>query len=128
MAHEPDRHALFAFVLSVVRDLELADRVMRERDPRAAVLGRRGNALTPGAIAAVDRAFAQEGATGWLEAVGKCLEDAGGQARSILAMRYRDGMSGAEIARRTKTTAAAVREALFRARAMLTRCAEGRLR
>jgi hypothetical protein len=123
-----NRSGLFAFILSVVRDFALAERIMREPEPREAVLRMsRGIALTPAAIAAVDLAAGREPESGWLEAVELCLDEAGGQARSILAMRYRDGMSGAEIARRTKTTATAVHEALSRARASLARCVEGRV-
>ncbi len=49
------------------------------------------------------------------------------RTRSLLAMRYRDGMSVAEIARRTKATPAAVHSSFFRVRASMAKCVEGRL-
>ena len=117
---------LFSFVLSIVRDFALAAKVMREADPREAVL-RMSRALSPEAVAAIDHADQKEPAAGWLEAVRKCLEGADRRTRSLLAMRYRDGLSVAGIARRTKTTPAAVHSSLFRIRASLAKCVEGRL-
>jgi DNA-directed RNA polymerase specialized sigma24 family protein len=122
----------FAFVLSIVRDFTLAGKVMGEADPREAVLGmsragRREIALSREAVAAVERADRKEPPGGWLEAVRKCLEGADRWTRSLLTMRYRDGMSVAEIARRTKAAPAAVHASLFRVRASLAKCIEGRL-
>ena len=149
------RSSLFAFILSVVRDFALAEEVMQEvavsvcESPeesrpgssfgaRAAGIARativtlcreRGREipLGPEAIEGIARAAQAEPAANWLEAVRPCLEEAGGKTRSVLAMRYRQGMSGPEIARRTKSTAAAIHLALSRARSALARCVEGRL-
>jgi DNA-directed RNA polymerase specialized sigma24 family protein len=89
--------------------------------------GRREIALTPEAVRAVDGANQKESPRGWIEAVRMCLDAADRRTRSLLAMRYRDGMSIAEIARRTKTTPIGVQSSLFRARASLAKCVEGRL-
>jgi DNA-directed RNA polymerase specialized sigma24 family protein len=123
---------VFAFVLSIVRDFALAGKVMGETDPREAVLGmsrarRREIALSLEAVAAVERADRKEPVAGWLEAVRKCFEGADRRTRSLLTMRYRDGMSVAEIARRTKAVPAAVQTSLFRIRASLAKCVKGRL-
>ena len=122
----------FAFVLSLVRDFTLAEKVMRDRAPREVVLGmsrtgRPAIALSPEAVQAVARADEKGPESGWHEAVRTCLEGADRRTRSLLAMRYQDGMSVAEIARRTKATPVALRFSLFRARASLAKCVEGRL-
>lgn len=125
------RSALFAFVLSLVRDFGAAEKAVREaaagggEDFGARIPG--GTALSPSAIEGVRRAARAESPADWTGAVRACLEAAGGQARSLLTMRYRDGMSPEEIARRTKSTASAALESLSRARASLARCVEGRL-
>lgn len=149
------RSILFAFILSIVRDFTFAEEVMQEvavvvceqwadfkpgtnfgawaaRIARNKIFNlgrvrRREIALSPEAIDGIERAAQAEPVTPWLEAVKLCLEGAGGKTRSVLGMRYRDGMSGAEIARRTKSTVTAVHMALSRARASLARCVEGRL-
>lgn len=136
---KPAKHRsnLFAFILSLVRDFALAEQVMREVEAavgepfaiakeRISALGCEV-ALSPEAIQGIERAAQAEPATPWLEAVEACLEGAGGKTRSVLGMRYRDGMRGTEIARRTKSTATEVHKALFRARSTLARCVEGRL-
>ncbi len=142
------RSSLFAFILSLVRDFDFAEEAMREaalaiseqwadfkpgtdfgaRAARTArdKVSRRAILLTPEAIAAVEKVAGEESQAGWPEALQRCLDRAGGQTRSMLAMRYRDGMSGREIARRTKTTPSAVHRALSRARRVLARCVEGR--
>jgi DNA-directed RNA polymerase specialized sigma24 family protein len=122
----------FAFALSIIRDFALAEKVMRGPGPREAVLemsraGLRGIALSREAVEAVARADREEPAAGWLEAVRKCLEGSDRRTRSLLAMRYRDGMSVGEISRRTKATPTAVHSSLFRVRASLAKCVEGRL-
>ena len=83
--------------------------------------------VCPEAIEAVGRAAEREPQGGSLEAVRNCLDGVTARIRSILTMRYREGMSGAEIARRTKTTVTAVHMALSRARSVLSRCVETRL-
>ncbi len=133
------RSSLFAFILSVVRDFAAAEAVMREVEAavaagkpfaiakeRISALGREV-ALSPEAIQAIERAALAEPSTPWLEAVKACLEGAGGKTRSVLGMRYRDGMGGAEIARRTKSTATEIHRTLSRARSTLAQCVEGRL-
>lgn len=149
------RSNLFAHILSVVRDFAFAEEVMQEVAVAACEQGedfrpgtnfgawaariarntifnlgrsrRREIPLSPAAIEAIERAAETEPATSWIEAIRKCLESSGGKTRSVLAMRYRDGMSGADIARRTKTTVTAIHAALSRARTALARCVEGRL-
>lgn len=131
------RSSLFAYILSLVRDFAAAEGILRDVEvaagkpfalarERISALGLEV-ALSPEAIAGIERATQAEPVTPWLEAVKLCLEGAGGQTRSVLGMRYRDGMSPAEIARRTKSTGAAVHQTLSRARASLGRCVEGRL-
>jgi len=149
------RSNLFAFVLSIVRDFALAEEVLQEvavvvcdqwadfrpgtnfgawaaRIARNKIwnmsrAARRELLLSPEAIEAVERAAEAEPEASGLEAVRQCLEGVGGRTRSVLVMRYRQGMSGAEIARRTKSTVTAVHMALSRARAALARCVEARL-
>ncbi|HXX94179.1 MAG TPA: hypothetical protein VEN81_11140 [Planctomycetota bacterium] len=121
---------VFAFVLSIVRDFAEAERVMRGRTPREAVLersrsGRGAPVLGPEAVQAVARALEREPASGDPEAVRRCVEGTDRRTRSLLAMRYRDGMGVREIARRTKTTPDAVLAFLGRARSTLARSIEG---
>ena len=140
VAREPAgrRSSQFAFILSIVRDFAAAEQVMREVEAAAghpfAVARERISALglevalSPEAIQGIERVAQAEPAAPWLEAVKACLEGIGGKARSVLGMRYRDGMGGAEIARRTKSTATEVHRTLSRARTSLALCVEGRLK
>ena len=149
------RSYLFAFVLSIVRDFAFAEEVLQEvavvvcdqwedfrpgtnfgawaaRIARNKVFNlsrasRRELLLSPEAIEAVGRAAESEPEGSSLDAVRNCLDGVTARIRSILTMRYREGMSGAEIARRTKTTVTAVHMALSRARSVLARCVETRL-
>jgi DNA-directed RNA polymerase specialized sigma24 family protein len=120
---------LFALALSMVRDFAIAEKVMRARAPREAVLGmsRRGRreiALGREAVEAVLRADLREPSEGWREAVEGCLAQVDRRTRSLLGMRYRDGLSVKAIARRTKATPDAVLSSLSRARARLARLVE----
>lgn len=149
------RSDLFAFVLSIVRDFAFAEEVLQEvavvvcdqwedfepgtqfgawaaRIARNKIFNmsraaRRELPLSPEAIEAVGRAAEAEPQAGGLDAVRICLDGLTARVRSLLTMRYREGMSGSEIARRTKTTVTAVHMALSRARSVLARCVETRL-
>lgn len=149
------RSNLFAFILSVVRDFAFAEEVLQEvavvvcdqwEDFKPGTrfgawasqiarnkiynltrASKREILLSPEALEGIQRAAEAEPETGTLEAVGKCLETLAEGVRNVLAMRYRDGMSGAQIARKTNSTVTAVHMALSRARAALARCVEGRL-
>jgi RNA polymerase sigma-70 factor (ECF subfamily) len=149
------RSNLFAFILSIVRDFEFAEEVMQEvavvvcdqwADFKAGTnfgawaaqiarnkifnlnrAARKQILLTKEAIEAIESASDEATPSGWIEAVKTCLDAVGGKAKSILTMRYRDGLSGAQIARRTKSTVVAVHMALSRARAAVAQCVEGRL-
>lgn len=149
------RSGLFAFILSLVRDFSLAEEVMQEvavvvcaqwDDFRpgtnfgawARQIARnkiynmnraagREMALSPEAIEAVERAEQAEADSGWTEALKTCLEEATGRVRAMIALRYREGFSGAQIARQLDTTVTAVHMALSRARAALATCVRTRL-
>jgi RNA polymerase sigma-70 factor (ECF subfamily) len=149
------RSNLFAFVLSIVRDFAFAEEVLQEvavvvcdqwedfqpgtnfsawasRIVRNKIfnlnrVSRRELLLSPEAIAGIERAAEAEPETSSLDAVRKCLEGVTDRIRSVLSMRYREGLSGAEIARRTKSTVTAVHMALSRARSVLARCVEARV-
>lgn len=150
-----NRSHLFAFILSIVRDFAFAEEVLQEvavvvcdqweefrpgtnfgawaaRIARNKIfnlnrVSRRELLLSPEAIAGIERAVEVESEASSLDAVRKCLETVTDRVRSVLAMRYREGLSGGEIARRTKTTITAVHMALSRARSVLARCVETRL-
>jgi RNA polymerase sigma-70 factor (ECF subfamily) len=150
-----NRSNLFAFILSIVRDFAFAEEILQEvavvvcdqwedfepgtnfgawaaRIARNKIFNlnrasRRELLLSPEAIAGIERAVEAETEAGSLDAVRKCLESVTDRVRSVLAMRYREGLRGAEIARRTKSTVTAVHMALSRARAVLARCVEARL-
>jgi RNA polymerase sigma-70 factor, ECF subfamily len=149
------RSALFAVVLSLVREFSLAEEVLQEvavvvcdqwsdfkpdtnfvawamRIARNKIFNltraaRREIVLAPEALEAVEQAAAVESRSGWLEALQKCMEGLQGKAGEMLVLRYREGLSGQEIARRLKTTVTAVHMALSRARSAVGRCVEGRL-
>lgn len=149
------RSHLFAFILSVVRDFAFAEEILQEvavvvcdqwedftpgtnfgawaaQIARNKIfnlnrVSRRELPLSPEAIAAIERAAEVESEASGLEAVRTCLESVTERVRGILSMRYREGLSGAEIARRTKSTVTAVHMALSRARSALARCVETRL-
>lgn len=150
-----NRSNLFAFILSIVRDFAFAEEVLQEvavvvcdqwedfetgtnfgawaaRIARNKIFNlnrasRRELLLSPEAIAGIERAVEVEPEAGSLDAVRKCLDTVTDRVRSMLAMRYREGLSGGEIARRTKTSVTAVHMALSRSRAVLARCVEARL-
>lgn len=150
-----NRSNLFAFILSVVRDFAFAEEVLQEvavvvcdqwedfkpgtnfgawaaRIARNKIFNlsrasRREILLSPEAIEAVERAAAGEPESGSLEAVRSCLDHVTERVRSILLLRYREGLSGSDIARRTRSTVTAVHMALSRARSALARCVEARL-
>jgi RNA polymerase sigma-70 factor (ECF subfamily) len=150
------RSALFSLVLSLVRDFSFAEEVLQEvavvicdqwgdfkpgtnfvawsmRIARNKIwnmsrAARREIILSPEALDAVERAAAVDvGRISWMEALQRCMEGVGGRAREILLLRYREGLSGQEIARRLRINVAAVHMALSRARSGLARCVEGRL-
>jgi len=128
------RTNLFAFVLSIVRDFDVAEEVLQDAaaaagPPAGASLGAwvrlarsklpRDVSLSREAVDALERAVEAVSPADWLEAVRQYRESLSGQTRSMLRMRYRDGMSGAQISRRTKHPVSAVHQRLGRARAML---------
>lgn len=149
------RSALFSLVLSLGRDFAFAEEVMQElavvvcdqwadftpgtnfqawamriarnkihnltRESRKVIL------LSPEALDAVEKAAAAESRSGWLEAVHHCLDAAEERARALLSLRYRKGLSAAEIARQLCMTVPAVHMALSRARTSIGRCVQGRL-
>ena len=149
------RSDLFGFVLSLVRDFAFAEEVLQEvavvvcdqwEDFKpgtnfgawAAQIARnkvfnltraakRELLLSPEAIEAVGRAAEEEPQGGGLAAVRDCLEGLTARVRGLLTLRYREGMTGGEIAKRTQTTVTAVHMALSRARVLLARCVEGRM-
>jgi RNA polymerase sigma-70 factor (ECF subfamily) len=150
-----NRSNLFAFILSLVRDFDFAEEVLQEvavvvcdrwedftpgtnfgawagriarnKIYNALRVSRREVLLTPEAIHGIERASETEPEKGWLEAVKDCLGAIAARTQSVLVMRYRQGLSGAEIARRTKSTEPAIHMALSRARAVLARCVQSRL-
>src|SRR6185503_8354147 len=150
-----NRSALFALVLSLVREFNLAEEVLQEvavvvcdqwsdfkpgtnfvawamRIARNKIfnltrVARREIVLAPEALEEVERAAAVESRSGWREALQKCMEGLEGRGGELLVLRYRDGLSGQEIARRLKTTVTAVHMALSRARSAVGRCVQGRL-
>lgn len=128
------RSDLFALVLSLTRDFALAEEAMGRipagqespRSAREAALAacrsrKRPVALTPAAMDALERAGAARPADQPPDFLRESLARAGGQARSLLAMRYRQGMTVAQIARRTKNTLLKTQKALHRARLSLVR-------
>jgi RNA polymerase sigma-70 factor (ECF subfamily) len=149
------RSSLFAVTLSLVRDFGFAEEVLQEiavvicdqwadfkpgtnfqawamRIARNKIYtltraARRVILLSPEALEAVERAAADESRPGWLEAVQKCMQDLEGRARTVLSLRYQEGLSGQEIARKLQMTVTAVHMALSRARTSVARCVEGRL-
>jgi RNA polymerase sigma-70 factor (ECF subfamily) len=149
------RSSLFAYILSVVRDFDFAEeilqdvavvvceqgadfepgtnfgawaaRIARNRIFNRTRAARREILLSTEALDAVERAGEQAPPSGWIRAVRACLERVGARARSILLLRYRDGLSGDEIARRIGSTVPAVHMALSRARAAVAECVLGRL-
>jgi RNA polymerase sigma-70 factor, ECF subfamily len=150
-----NRSALFALVLSLVRDFTLSEEVLQEvavvvcdqwkdfkpgtnfvawamRIARNKIfnltrVARREIVLAPEALEEVERASAVEVQSGWLEALQKCMEGLEGRAGEMLVLRYREGLSGQEIAQRLKTTVTAVHMSLSRARSAVGRCVQGRL-
>jgi|SRR6185436_6836063 len=149
------RSSLFAVVLSLVRDFNLAEEVLQEvavvvcdqwsefkpgtqfvawamRIARNKIFNltraaRREIVLAPEALEAIEQAAAAEARTGWFEALQKCMEGLEGRAGEILLLRYREGLNGQEISRRLNMTVTAVHMALSRARSAVARCVEGRL-
>jgi RNA polymerase sigma-70 factor (ECF subfamily) len=149
------RSNLFAFILSVVRDFAFAEEVLQEvavvvcdqwedfrpgtnfgawaaRIARNKVFNlnrtsRRELLLSPEAIQGIERAAEEQAESSSLDAVRNCLEGVADRAREVLSLRYREGLSGAEIARRTRSTVTAVHMALSRARTALSRCVQARL-
>ena len=83
--------------------------------------------LSPEALEAVGKVAEAERPDGWLEAVHHCLEAVEERSRALLSLRYRQGLSGEEIARRLSMTVPAVHMALSRARTSVGRCVRGRL-
>ena len=150
-----NRSNLFAFILSVVRDFAFAEEILQEvavvvcdqwEDFKPGTnfgawaaqiarnkifnlnrVSRRELLLSPEAIAGIERAVEAQPETSSLDAVRKCLESVTDRIRSVLSMRYREGLSGAEIARRTNSSVTAVHMALSRARSALARCVETRI-
>jgi DNA-directed RNA polymerase specialized sigma24 family protein len=141
VARELEKHRsnLFAFILSVVRDFEVAEAVLARvarariepgagwadwlRAARRAVDGVEGVRLSRQAVDAVARAAEAEPSPAGPDAVRACLSRLGGRTRSALAFRYRDGLSDRHVSRRTKETLTTVHETLARARALLARWA-----
>lgn len=148
------RSALFAYILSIVRNFDQAEDVLQEVavvlcdqwadfDPTSnfmawacriarnkvfnASRAQRLILLSPEALEQIEKAAAAESRNGWLEAVEKCLEGLEGRTREILTLRYRRGLGGREIAGQLRSTTTAVHMALSRARVALARCVEGRL-
>ena len=149
------RSSLFALVLSLVRDFNLAEEVLQEvavvvcdqwsdfkpgtnflawsmRIARNKIFNlsraaRREIVLAPEALQEIERAASVESSSGWMEALQKCMEGLEGRAGEILVLRYKDGLSGQEIAHRLRMTVTAVHMALSRARSAVGRCVEGRL-
>lgn len=149
------RSSLFALVLSLVRDFNLAEEVLQEvavvvcdqwsdfkpdtnfvawamRIARYKIfnltrVARREILLAPEALEEVERAAAADTRPGWIEALQKCMEGLEGRAGDILVLRYREGLSGQEIAHRLKITVTTVYMALSRARTAVARCVAGRL-
>jgi RNA polymerase sigma-70 factor, ECF subfamily len=87
-------------------------------------------ALSPEAIAALERAFAAHDGSDapQSDALQRCLDRLPVKTRALLQLRYRESMSLAEIATRIRGSTAAVHKALTRARAALRSCVERRLR
>jgi RNA polymerase sigma-70 factor, ECF subfamily len=149
------RSSLFAFILSVVRDFAFAEEVLQEvavvicdqwedftpgsrfgawasqiarhKIYNLSRSARREILLSPEAIEGIERAAEAQPETSRLEAVRACIEGLTERVRNVLVLRYRQGLSSLEIARRTESTVTAVHMALSRARALLARCVEARL-
>ncbi|HXG61597.1 MAG TPA: sigma-70 family RNA polymerase sigma factor [Planctomycetota bacterium] len=149
------RSSLFAYILSIVRRFDLAEeilqevavvvceradefqpgtnfgawamRIARNKIFNATRAARRHVVLSEEALDAVERAGPEAPPSAWIEAVQACLDRLARRAREILLLRYRDGLSGADIARRVGGTVTAVHMALSRARAAVADCVLGRL-
>jgi RNA polymerase sigma-70 factor (ECF subfamily) len=61
------------------------------------------------------------------EALGRCIERLGRRAKEILRLKYGEGLSGKEIARRLRLRVNSVFVSIMRARASLMDCIEERL-
>lgn len=69
----------------------------------------------------------EEGAEREVEAMRRCLEELPGRLRGLLDMKYRDGCSAEEMARRENRSIPWIRTTLFRIRERLRACIEMRL-
>ena len=87
-------------------------------------------ALSPEAIAALERAFAADERPDapQSDALQRCLDRLPAKTQALLQLRYRESMSLVEIATRVRSSTAAVHKALTRTRAALRNCVERRLR
>ena len=86
-------------------------------------------AFSPETVEAVAKGFArtEPSAPRELDALEECIERLSEGARHLLALRYRDDLSGGQIAKRTSRTLNAIYQALSRARAALEECIRRRL-
>jgi DNA-directed RNA polymerase specialized sigma24 family protein len=135
-----DRSSIFAFLLAMVRDPGLAAEAMRRLSPGAESIPKareiaialcrkrkREILLTPASLDALERAASGASAVP-PDVLSTALAQVDRQARSLLAMRYRDGMGLEQIARWTKTTVAKAQKSLHRARTSLAQAIAERTR
>lgn len=86
--------------------------------------------LSEESIAAVEAAFSRHekesdnGSASLMERLRRCLEDLPGHLRSLISLRYDEGLSMSDIARRLGRSAGAVQVALSRTRSRLLDCTE----
>jgi len=132
----PGRSDLLAFVLAIVRDPGLAALALRRLPPgaesfqaaREAALEvcrrrKRRVPLSEAAIDALQHAASSSPDSLAPATLRSALGRVGGQPRSLLAMRYRKGMSLPLIARRVKETVHKTQQALHRARLLVEKAA-----
>jgi RNA polymerase sigma-70 factor (ECF subfamily) len=95
---------------------------------------RNAGALSPEAVAALEKAFDETAATqtrppsDQAEALQCCLERLPDRARSLVHLRYGDALSVPDIASRVMKSPDAVQKALSRLRELLAKCVERRMK
>lgn len=92
--------------------------------------GRHGPTLSPEAVPAIVAAYdrTEEADEPRRAALEKCLQELPDKSRSLLNLRYEQGLSLAQAAERVASTLDAVHKALSRIRTKLQACIERRLR
>jgi RNA polymerase sigma-70 factor (ECF subfamily) len=116
----PSEEAFVAWTIGIARH-KIADHFRREKRLHGTM---DEELLQSVATAFVNRAEVWTAEDNALE---QCLQSVKGEARHVLDLRYRDGHSPQEIARRLGRTSEAIRASLLRIRKGLRECIERRL-